>query len=240
MDTLPDGDYAISDSFEIEGEGSSYFIFGRGWLLEIVDITHGDYCFYSDEKKVRPDFRPFAAFYPTFTMVKPFAKNVKGTVNGVGSVHWVPQLPPTPMVFRTDFRGPFQSVDEAVQVLATRKQEQSIEVNTKPSLLSMKTKSLIDKNFLIYPSIARIAQRLNVSHEHLSRQFKRDFGLSPSTYLHQLRISEATLRLSSGEEEIIDISAEVGYNDLSRFYKQFKKTTQTSPAICRQILRHHQ
>jgi AraC-like DNA-binding protein len=237
VDTLPDGGYAISDIFEIEGEGSSYFIFGRGWLLEIVDVTDGEYYFYSDGKEVRPDFRPFAVFYPTFTMVKPYAKNVKGTVNGVGSIRSFSQLPRIPMLFKTDFRDRLTSVDEAIQVLAARKQEQSIEVNTKPSLLSMRAKRLIDENFLVYPSIGRIAKRLDVSHEHLSRQFKRDFGLSPSSYLHQLRISEATYRLSLGEEEIIDISGEVGYNDLSRFYKQFRKATQTSPAICRNILR---
>jgi two-component system response regulator YesN len=73
---------------------------------------------------------------------------------------------------------------------------------------------------------------LNISHEHLSRQFKKDYGLSPSAYLHKLRVAEATFRLTLGEE-IIDISQDVGYNDLSRFYKQFKKATHTSPAVCR-------
>ena len=81
------------------------------------------------------------------------------------------------------------------------------------------------------------ADRLKVSHEHLSRQFKKDYGLTPSAYLHKLRVAEATSRLSKGEE-IIDISLDVGYNDLSRFYKQFRKATRTSPAVCRkQVLR---
>ena len=104
------------------------------------------------------------------------------------------------------------------------------------SPVSSKTKRLIDDNYLIYPSIARIAERLKVSHEHVSRQFKKDYGLTPSAYLHKLRVAEATFRLSKGEE-IIDISLDVGYNDLSRFYKQFRKATRTSPAVCRKQVR---
>jgi len=30
---------------------------------------------------------------------------------------------------------------------------------------------------------------------------------------------------------------DVGYNDLSRFYKQFRKKTQTSPGECRETLK---
>ena len=59
--------------------------------------------------------------------------------------------------------------------------------------------------------------------------------MSPSAYLHHLRVAEATFRLAVGEP-IIEISMDVGYNDLSRFYKQFHKVTKTSPAVCRSML----
>jgi AraC-like DNA-binding protein len=38
-------------------------------------------------------------------------------------------------------------------------------------------------------------------------------------------------------EEIISVSQEVGYNDLSRFYKQFRKTTKTSPGACQTLMK---
>ncbi len=113
---------------------------------------------------------------------------------------------------------------------------QLIEMNPKPSLLSMKAKRLIDENYLVNTSIGRIAVRLRVTHEHLSRQFKRDFGMSPITYLHQLRLADAPLKLAKGEE-IINVSQNVGYNDLSRFYRQFRKTTKTSPGVCQAMLK---
>jgi AraC-like DNA-binding protein len=127
--------------------------------------------------------------------------------------------------------GSPQSVAEVKEILDSSYNRQSIERNPKPSLLSIKAKRLIDENYLIRPSIARIASRLGVTHAHLSRQFKSDFGLSPSAYCHQVCIADATFRLARGEE-IVNVSQDVGYNDLSRFYKQFSKVRTKTPGYC--------
>lgn len=235
MERLADGAYAIADEITIDGEGASHFIFSRGWLLEIIELRRGDYFFYRDSGEVRPRGPKFGVFYPPFTLIRCFVREVRGRVRGIGSVENFPALPSAPLVFETDFDGEFANLEQAFEVLDSGRERQSIEVNTKPSLVSLRAKRLIDENYLVYPSIGRIARRLRVSPEHLSRQYKRDYGLSPSAYLHQLRVAEATFRLSLGEE-IIDISHEVGYNDLSRFYKQFRKATRTSPAVCRTML----
>lgn len=232
MQILEDGGYAISDHVDIPGEGTTDFIFGRGWLLEIVELSRGEYYFLSDGKEVRSAGNHFGIFYPRFTFVRAVARNMQGHMIGVGSEQTYSELPSSPFLFETEHRDAFTSIDQAFDVLSYSRNRQPILVNTKPSIISLKTKRLIDENYLIYPSIARIAQRLNVSHAHLSRQFKKDYGLSPSGYLHKLRVAEATFRLLLGEE-IIEISQDVGYNDLSRFYKQFRKATHTSPAVCR-------
>jgi AraC-like DNA-binding protein len=238
MQILPDGSYAIDNTIAIDGEGISPFVFCLGWLLEIVKVESGEFCFYRDSEKVRPKGRRFAAFYPPFSFVRPYVQDVRGKVTGVGQAGYLAGLRGSPVMFETEFSGPFTSAAEALDVLSNARHVQPISVNSKPSLLSIKAKRLINENYLIFPSISRIAARLNVSHAHLSRQFKRDFEMSPSEYLHHLRVAEATFRLSIGEE-IIDISNEVGYNDLSRFYKQFRKNTKSSPAACREILRSH-
>ena len=46
MQVLEDGGYAISDRIDITGEGTDNFIFGHGWLLEIITLTGGDYYFH--------------------------------------------------------------------------------------------------------------------------------------------------------------------------------------------------
>ena len=235
LTALADGGYSILDHIHIPGAGTTDFAFARGWLLEIIDLQSGDYHFFSDGETVKPVTAFFGVFYPAFTFVRVYARNMKGTVRGVGSENTFPELPDEPFLFETDFDRGFTKVTDAFEVLDSSRNHRSIVVNTSPSPLSLRAKRLIDENYKIYPSISRIAKRQNVSHEHLSRQFKKDYGLTPNAYLHKLRIAEATHRLSLGQE-IINISQDVGYNDLSRFYKQFRRATRTSPAVCRQML----
>lgn len=235
MRILDDGGYAISDQVDISGEGTTDFIFGRGWLLEIVELTSGDYHFISNDQEVRPGGNRFGVYYPSFTFVRAYARNIKGYNFGVGSERTLPGLPDIPFIFDTERTNEFTSLDEALDVVDNCRNREVIAVNTAPSSLSLNAKRLIDENYQVYPSIRRIAERLKISHEHLSRQFKKDYGISPSNYLHKLRVADATFRLSVGEP-IVDISMDVGYNDLSRFYKQFRKNTRTSPGICREIL----
>jgi AraC-like DNA-binding protein len=232
MQILGDGRYAISDWIDIPGEGETDFIFGHGWLLEILELSAGEYYFLSDGSPVRSAKNHFGVFYPAFTLVRAFARNMKGKLVGVGSEDLHSDLSDCPFIFDTNHRGDFNNVDQAFEVLEHSWNRQPISVCTKPAPVSLNTKQLIDENYLVYPSIARIANKLKISHAHLSRQFKKDYGLTPSSYLHKLRVADATFRLSRGDE-IVDISMDVGYNDLSRFYKQFRKATRTSPAVCR-------
>ncbi|MBK9154464.1 MAG: helix-turn-helix transcriptional regulator [Chloracidobacterium sp.] len=235
MRMLGDGSYAIDDAVEIPGEGDTPFVFCTGWLLEVVEIESGEYAFIRDGQRIEPAGRRFGAYYPAFTFVRTYVKEFKGRVCGVGSLDPLPDLPSGPVIFETSFREKFRHARDAVSVLASAKDVRSIEACSNPSLLSKRAKRLIDENYLAFPSIGRVADRLKVSHSHLSRQFKRDFEMTPSEYLHHLRVADATFRLSTGQP-IIDISHEVGYNDLSRFYKQFRKNTNTSPAVCREML----
>ena len=235
MKILTDGSYSIEDNISIDGEGSSPFIFGRGWLLELIELGSGVYHFFSDGYEVRPQGKRFGIFYPPFTMIRCYVKDVRGFVRGIGTVDVTSGLPDIPVIFETDFNKPFTDAEQALRILESARHRRSIEFNSSPSLLSLKAKRLIDDNFLIYPSIGKMAARLGVSHSHLSRQFRHDYEMSPSAYLHQLRVAEATSRLAIGEP-IIEISMDVGYNDLSRFYKQFHKVTKTSPAVCRSML----
>ena len=56
--------------------------------------------------------------------------------------------------------------------------------------------------------------------------------MTPLEYVHRLRLNDAYKLLSKGER-IVDVSLDVGYNDLSRFYKQFRKHTRVPPGTCR-------
>jgi methylphosphotriester-DNA--protein-cysteine methyltransferase len=107
-----------------------------------------------------------------------------------------------------------------------------LEEKTPVSPLSRRAKRLIASSYRTEAAIAEIADQLGVSHAHLTRQFKRDYGLTPIDYRHRLRVSDAMGKLSQGEK-ILDIGYDVGFNDTTRFYEDFRKVTGTSPGKCR-------
>jgi AraC-like DNA-binding protein len=234
---LPDGAYLFQDKLNTAGVMQATIITCRAWLVEFYELKAGDLFFNHGDCEVRPRTKQFGVFYSSFSITQLCFNNVRGDVLGIASLEQLPgKVPPAPSLFEVAEDHLPANMAEVVELLQTAREAQSIESNPSPSLLSIKAKRLIDENYLAYPSLARIAQRLNVTHEHLSRQFKRDFGMSPKNYLRQLRVADAPLKLAKGEA-IIEVSQDVGYNDLSRFYKQFRQTTDTSPGACKTILR---
>jgi AraC-like DNA-binding protein len=102
------------------------------------------------------------------------------------------------------------------------------------SELVLSAKKMLDADHKNGTPIADIAGSLGVSHSHLARRFKKEIGMSPIEYCHRLRIAEAAWMLSSGEK-IAAVSMHVGYEDLSRFYKNFRKIMSHSPGYCNEI-----
>jgi AraC-like DNA-binding protein len=236
-DFLPDGAYLFEDRLAVKGVLTAKVITCAAWLLELYELKAGEIFFIKGEAHVRPGTKCFGVFYTPFSIAQPCFKNAKGRLVGVAATEPLPVgLLSVPLIFETSFNELPVGAAQVIEILRSGSNHQSIEMNPKPSLLSLKAKKLIDENYLVYPSISRVARRLSVTHEHLSRQFKRDFKMSPSAYLHQLRLADAPLRLAQGEE-IINVSLDTGYNDLSRFYKQFRKNTKTSPGVCKTMMK---
>jgi AraC-like DNA-binding protein len=234
---LPDGAYLFEDALAIKGVLTAKVITGAVWLLELYELTAGELFFISGAERVRPRTSRVGVFYPPFTIAQPCFKDACGRTVGVAADAPVPkEFLTSPSLFETDFTGRPSGAHEVVDILRAGAGRQAVELNPRPSLLSLKAKRLLDENHLCYPSIARVAARLGVTHAHLSRQFKHDFTLSPSAYLRQVRLADAPLRLAQGQE-IVQVALAVGYNDLSRFYKQFRKTTKTSPGVCRTMMK---
>jgi len=125
--------------------------------------------------------------------------------------------------------------EEFIALIAELRPYVSLEGTAAASPLSQKAKRFIADNFRNDMLIGDVAGALRVSHEHLTRQFKRDFGLTPVAYQHRLRVSEAISRLSRGEG-ILEIGYDVGFNDTARFYSAFRRVTGTSPGKCRRSI----
>lgn len=68
---------------------------------------------------------------------------------------------------------------------------------------------------------------------HLNRVFRQHLGTTPTQYINDLKLSYAKNLLLTTDMDILEISLDAGYNNLSHFYHLFKKKFDITPADCR-------
>jgi AraC-like DNA-binding protein/mannose-6-phosphate isomerase-like protein (cupin superfamily) len=83
-------------------------------------------------------------------------------------------------------------------------------------------------------TIEEMASLAGFSESHFMRFFKEAFGVSFVTYLNDYRLSMAARLLLSTEDSILNISQQVGFENLSHFNRQFKKKYDKTPREYRQ------
>ncbi|PCJ59757.1 MAG: hypothetical protein COA79_10150 [Planctomycetota bacterium] len=95
--------------------------------------------------------------------------------------------------------------------------------NESPPKWFIETIEHIEHHIVEIHSVLDLAHLSDKSSEHLSRSFKKFLGMTPSSYLNQIRLEKASLRLTSSNDEIISISMDFGFQNLNYFYKLFKE-----------------
>jgi AraC family transcriptional regulator len=87
----------------------------------------------------------------------------------------------------------------------------------------------IDENLGAELSLGDLAEVAGCSAQHLSRVFRRTFGLTPHQYLIRARIDRAKSLLRDGRLSLAEIATACGFADQSHFTSRFTKTTGMSP-----------
>lgn len=98
-------------------------------------------------------------------------------------------------------------------------------INTKDTLRIQKVLEYIMKNYMNDIYISEVAAMLNMSEAAFSRYFKHHTQKTYTSYLTEVRISNACRLLMQGEESISEIGYGCGFENLSNFYRHFKKVT---------------
>ena len=79
-----------------------------------------------------------------------------------------------------------------------------------------------------------LAAELNVSQRTMIRRFKQELGLTPLTYLQNLRIEAAKALLEQSTLPLAELIEQVGYSDQSSFVRLFQQRVGITPAQYRQ------
>ena len=90
------------------------------------------------------------------------------------------------------------------------------------------TKTYINNNICEKILLEDISSELNISKEHLTRKFKEIEGITPYTYVLNLKIEKAK-QLLAKDYDISEVAFKIGFFDQSHFNKVFKKHVSTTP-----------
>ena len=104
------------------------------------------------------------------------------------------------------------------------------------SALTQRTLNYIDFNITEELSLSYIAEKLNVSRNHLSSHFKKEMGETITDYINGKRIQESLKYLNATNLPVSDVALRVGMYDLNYFSRVFKKIMGMTPSQYRSML----
>lgn len=110
----------------------------------------------------------------------------------------------------------------------------TIERKDTKSLAKMKLiLKYIENNYMNKISIADVAEEVHLSQSHFMKYFKNTMGTSFIDYLNEYRLTMASRLLLSSDATILNISEEVGFDNLSYFNRSFKRRFGQTPSAYR-------
>jgi YesN/AraC family two-component response regulator len=96
--------------------------------------------------------------------------------------------------------------------------------------------SYIEKHLAEPLTINMLADEAGISRFHFCRVFKKTMGMSPISFLAQMRVERAKALLRKSIP-VSTVALKAGFNDLSNFNRQFKKQTGLTPSAYRDSLK---
>lgn len=115
-----------------------------------------------------------------------------------------------------------------------------VDVNAKGSLspIVILTKKMMDHNYHNSDlSLQEVADRVQVSPTYLSKQLKKELGVSFIDYLTEVRIKKAIQFMNDPSAKVYEIAEMVGYSSQHYFSNAFKKITGVSPLLYKKGIR---
>lgn len=79
-------------------------------------------------------------------------------------------------------------------------------------------------------SVVKLAKRMNMSPRHLSRLFRGEIGITPATWVEEVRVAAARRLLEQGRDSPKQVAALCGFSDADTFRRAFARNVGVTPA----------
>lgn len=223
--------YLVKKESTVKSAGHGSDVTGPYWMLIEVTVHKGRMWYISDLNQITIDEPRFYIYVPPFSWATEYyTANTKVSIRGlISRTPLETILPEHPTVFLHSKKEFPTNMREVPSFLDGRDESKTVSICTNPSALSKRAKEILDREYNSGVEIQEIATRLKTSSAVLSRSFKKDFGHPLAFYKKGLRVTVGMYELMMGNSPTK--AAELaGYNDLGRFYKQFKQYLKQTPA----------
>jgi AraC-like DNA-binding protein len=221
----------IEQRLHIPGVEIGTDVAGPACIYAVVQVRRGSVVYQHGEAGIRAP-RRFALFLPPFGIVQ--ASLERCDVRSV-AVAFRPlasdEMPHHPVLWAGDWAAPGSRLD-ALEGIRTMAMPTNVGRGRDPASLALAAKAIIDREYGAPLEINRIAARLQVSPAVLSRTFRHHYGMPPVRYRHHVRVMDALMQFADGAAPA-QVFQDVGFEDLSRFYKIFRKVTCAPPGSYR-------
>jgi AraC-like DNA-binding protein/quercetin dioxygenase-like cupin family protein len=116
----------------------------------------------------------------------------------------------------------------ALELVATLMRMRTPEEGAIPRWLA-EARDYLDAHYREQVRLRSLSRLTGVHEVHLVRCFRRQWGVTPGTYVRRLRIERACEALTRPEASIVDIALEAGYSSQAHFTRVFRRLVGMTP-----------
>lgn len=225
--------YRMDQLIQMTGQDTGYDATGNYWIVGCVEVISGEVRFLRDGLKIDPGAKTFIMAMPKHSVVSAVLKDAITVNSAVFSKGTIPQFfPKEPVAFPVSKTVNFLSLADVEQVIKAATKGASIQRVSRPNPKTLRLVKYFSDHFNENTPLPELAAKFGLAPSVLSRTFRRDWGKPPIHFRNYLRILDSFRHLAE-ETAVTDVAFEVGFNDLSRFMKQFKGTVGLTPRSIR-------
>jgi AraC-like DNA-binding protein len=221
----------IEQRLRIPGLEIGTDVSGPVCIYALVQVRRGTVAYVHGDSQIRAP-RVFALFLPPFSVVQAALERCDVTSVAVAFRPLPSDEFPRHAVLLAEGALAAGSRIDALERIRTTAAWTNVGRNHNPAPLAANAKTIIDRHYGAPLEIGRIAARLHVSPAVLSRTFRLAYGIPPVRYRHHVRVMDALMQFAEGAAPA-QVFQDVGFDDLSRFYKIFRKVSCAPPGSYR-------